>query len=166
MYQSLCDFRGWFLLKGKSHISVWISSFFFNFNFVGGDCLQLGSPPLFGKKLRIIVGKWHMKEQWVDISYRGTQFNSEYFVWIHVLFCHYCSWNWHVFAFTAWLKQWTEKNFHGVWFKVTLELADLVPVLAKVGSLFPFSFLMIKWMKTNRSIKQYVWTYPYLNHMI
>jgi len=58
------------------------------------------------------------------------------------------------------------KKFCGIWSKVTLECADWVPVLAKVGSLCPFSFLMIKWMKTNWSIKQYIWTYPYLNNMM
>jgi len=34
------------------------------------------------------------------------------------------------------LKQWTEKNFRGIWFKVTLEYADWVPVLAKPVSVF------------------------------
>jgi len=32
-----------------------------------------------------------MKEQWVDISYPGTLFNCEDFVWVHILFCYYWS---------------------------------------------------------------------------
>jgi hypothetical protein len=71
-----------------------------------------------------------------------------------------------MFPFATALKQWSEKNFRSIWLKVTLEHADWVPVLAKVGSMCPFYFLMIKWMKTNRLTEQYVWTYPYLNHMI
>jgi len=97
-----------------------------------------------GKKWTIIVGKWHMRKQWVEVSYPRTLFNSEDFMWIHVLFCCYWSWNWLIFTFTASLKQWTEKNFRGIWFKVTLEHADWVPILAKVGSLCAFSVLMIK----------------------
>jgi hypothetical protein len=37
---------------------------------------------------------------------------------------------------------------------VTLEHADWVPVLAKVGSLCAFLLLMIKWMKTNRLVNK------------
>ena len=155
----LCDFSGLFLLKGKSRKSVWISSFFYNFNFAeGGEtACSLGALPslcMSGKKWTIIVEKWRVKEWWVDVSYPGTQFNSEDFVWIHVLFCHYWSWNGHKLTFTASIKEEIKKNFHGIWFQVTLELAD-----CKGGQpVSIFFFPMLKWMKTNRLVDQYVWT--------
>ena len=94
----------WFqcLISGKvNHINHIGCQHFFIISFLRGRLpgAWQPSPPLGETKWTIIVGKWRMNGEWVDISYRGTLFNCENFVCKHVLFCNYWSWNWHTYIY-------------------------------------------------------------------